>query len=164
MKRSSHVSRTPRRRQGVRLTASERDLCDVDVVHLAAVKAALAAMPSDVVISHAAELLGLLGNQTRLSILLALSARRTDQAEELCVCDLAVVARASKSMTSHQLRLLRTSGLVLQRRAGKLTYYRLTEGLVSPLLNAALSIAMRGDSKFVSSNRERPTGAVPRGA
>lgn len=126
------------------------------MVHIAAVKAARAALPADSVVARASGLLGLLGNPTRLNILLALRARRPDQAAELCVCDLAVVARASKSMTSHQLRLLRTSGFVRQRRAGKLTYYRLAEGALSRVLDILLSFAATGVSS-------RPSKAVATG-
>ena len=61
---------------------------------------------------------------------------------ELCVCDLAAVTGASKSMTSHQLRLLRTAGLVLQRRAGKLVFYRLANESLSALLRSASGIVV----------------------
>lgn len=120
---------------------SQPDMCNVDCIHLGAVKAAMRNLPPGESVSRAAELLGLLGNSTRLNILLALRGRDTDSAPELCVCDLAVVARSSKSMTSHQLRLLRTSGLVRQRRSGKLTYYRLVEGPLGALLDGVLALA-----------------------
>jgi len=140
----SHVSRVRGGRQVARPTVSDQDLCDVDVVHIAAVKAAMSALPDQDVVTHAAGLLGLLGNPTRLNILLALHSRRANKNAELCVCDLAVVARASKSMTSHQLRLLRAAGLVRQRRAGKMMYYRLSDGPMSLGLDALLSLAAKG--------------------
>ena len=143
MTNSSHVNRVRRGRQVTRPTVSNEDVCDVDVVHIAAVRAARSALPDQDVVAGAAELLGLLANPTRLTILLALNSRRASKNAELCVCDLAVVARASKSMTSHQLRLLRTSGLVRQRRAGKLMYYRLSEAALSLGLDELLSVAAK---------------------
>lgn len=115
-----------------------RDACDVDVVHLDRVQEARAALTTDDRLVRLAAVLGLLSNVTRLKILLALQPNASGPRRELCVCDLAVVAGASKSMTSHQLRLLRTAGFVVQRRAGKLAFYRLAEGLATELLGSAL--------------------------
>lgn len=95
-------------------------------------------MPGDAQIDDVASLLALLANATRLRILLALHARGRTPAHELCVCDLAVVCGASKSMTSHQLRLLRTAGLIAARRAGKLVYYRLADGPTAELVLQSL--------------------------
>lgn len=113
------------------------DSCDVDVVHLGAVTQARAALPPEDEIERIAGLAGLVSNVSRLRMLLALQPARWPRAE-LCVCDLAVVAGTSKSMTSHQLRLLRTAGLVRHRRAGRLTYYRLAE---TPLLASLVDLA-----------------------
>ena len=132
------------RAQLERQLASDR--CEVDVVHLHAVRAALAALPHDVGLAEVAELLGLLSNPTRLKMLLALRQESPGRRAELCVCDLATVSGASKSLTSHQLRLLRASGLVEQRRAGKLAFYRLADGpLVSLLADVARLARERGD-------------------
>ncbi len=61
----------------------------------------------------------LLGNTTRLKILLALAEG------ELCVCDLAHVLGRSIAATSHQLKLLRDSGWLRKRDDGKMVFYRL---------------------------------------
>jgi len=66
-----------------------------------------------------AEFYKLLGNATRLKILLALSA------DELCVCDIAHVLGLSIAATSHQLKLLRDQGWLKKRDDGKMVYYRL---------------------------------------
>jgi ArsR family transcriptional regulator, lead/cadmium/zinc/bismuth-responsive transcriptional repressor len=141
---------------------SDEDLCNADVVHIAAVKAAMSALPNQRVVARVADLLGLLGNPTRLNILLALHSRRANTNTELCVCDLSIVARASKSMTSHQLRLLRTSGLVRQRRAGKMMYYRLSDGPVSPALDELLSLAAEGLSGVGREESTRRTASAVR--
>lgn len=162
MKSSSHISPTSRGPQGRprKRVVGRRDAvtvqpmplqgqlasdrCLVDVVHLTAVRAALAALPDDDRIGPVAELLALLSNPTRLRMLLALQPGLEPRAE-LCVCDLATVCHASKSLTSHQLRLLRASGLVRQRRAGRLMFYRLAEGPLLSLLVDIARLARRAD-------------------
>ena len=62
-----------------------------------------------------------LGDTTRLRILDALSR------SELCVQDLAARVGISESAVSHQLRLLRGTRLVRQRRDGRLIYYALDD-------------------------------------
>ncbi len=75
-----------------------------------------------------AELYKLLGNVTRLKILLALAQG------ELCVCDVAHVLGISVAATSHQLKLLRDQGWLAMRNDGKMVYYRLhSEGLLKAL-------------------------------
>lgn len=70
----------------------------------------------------------LLGNTTRLKILLALAQG------ELCVCDIAHVLELSMAATSHQLKLLRDQGWVGMRNDGKMVYYRLnSEDLLKAL-------------------------------
>ena len=120
-----------------------RDTCDVDVVHLDAVREARAALPDDIHMAHVAELLSLLSSPTRLKMLLALQPKARGSRRELCVCDLATVTGVSKSLTSHQLRLLRAAGLVAVRRSGKLAYYRLADGPAVNLLRDALMLSLR---------------------
>lgn len=112
-------------------------------MHLDAVQSARATLPDDLAVRRMADLLALLSNPTRLKMLLALQAEDRHGPRELCVCDLAVVSGASKSLTSHQLRLLRTAGLVTARRDGKLTYYRLADGPAPDLLRDTLEVSRR---------------------
>lgn len=75
-----------------------------------------------------AELYKLLGNTTRLKILLALAQG------ELCVCDVAHVLELTVAATSHQLKLLRDQGWLAVRNDGKMVFYRLhSEGLLKAL-------------------------------
>ncbi len=78
-------------------------------------------------------LFALLADPTRARLLHALSL-----IEELCVCDLAAVLGLSQSATSHQLRLLRTAGLVRRRKAGRVVYYALADAHVRHVLADAL--------------------------
>ena len=180
MKSSSHISSTRRGPQGrQRKRVVERrdsvtikptslqgqlasDRCLVDVVHLTAVRVALAALPDDESITPVAELLTLLSNPTRLRMLLALQPGVEPRAE-LCVCDLATVCRASKSLTSHQLRLLRASGLVRQRRAGRLMFYRLADGPLLSLLVDIARLAGRERAADLETVVRRPARSAGRG-
>jgi ArsR family transcriptional regulator, lead/cadmium/zinc/bismuth-responsive transcriptional repressor len=70
-----------------------------------------------------------LADPTRARIVHALSL-----AEELCVCDLALLVGVSESAMSHQLRLLRDHRVVSRRRAGRVAYYRLADGHIRQIL------------------------------
>lgn len=75
-----------------------------------------------------ANLYKLLGNTTRLKILLALAQG------ELCVCDIAHVLGLTVAAASHQLKLLRDQGWLAMRNDRKMVYYRLrSEGLLKAL-------------------------------
>ena len=63
----------------------------------------------------------LLGDPTRMKILLALA-----HAGELCVCDMADVLSMETSAISHQLRKLKDGDMVENQRMGSIIYYRLT--------------------------------------
>jgi len=70
---------------------------------------------------------GLLSGETRMKILIALSAG------ELCVCDIAEVLQMSPSAVSHQLKHLKSGRLVNSRREGKEILYSL-ERHISPII------------------------------
>jgi ArsR family transcriptional regulator len=102
--------------------------CQVNVIHQAQVSQARHSMPEEALVTEAAELFNMLGDNSRLRILLALNTT------ELCVCDLAAILEASSSAVSHQLRLLRAKGLVRFRKEGKIAYYSLADSPVRVLL------------------------------
>ena len=118
--------------------SNDSEVCDLVQIDLARVRKLRAELVNPDAVQGLADTFSALGDPTRVRILDALSHG------ELCVCDLAAVAGASKSMTSHQLRLLRAAGLVLPRRAGKLTYYRLSDPSMVALLDDTLRVALKG--------------------
>ncbi len=73
-------------------------------------------------------LLSLMADPVRLRILYAL-----DLAEELCVGDLALALGANEDQVTYALRLLRTAGLVLGRKQGRVVYNRLAGDFPEPL-------------------------------
>jgi ArsR family transcriptional regulator len=103
------------------MNSSETFTCDVEVIHQEAVNRVRAAMPQEQSFYDLANLYKMFADNTRVQILWALSA------EEMCVCDLAVLLNMSKSAISHQLKSLRLTNLVKYRRQGKIVYYSLAD-------------------------------------
>lgn len=100
---------------------------------VARVKDGLAA--EEELLPQLAEFYKLLGNTTRLKILLALAQG------ELCVCDVAHVLELTVAATSHQLKLLRDGGWLAMRNDGKMVYYRLK--------SEDLLMALKGDLQML---------------
>jgi ArsR family transcriptional regulator, lead/cadmium/zinc/bismuth-responsive transcriptional repressor len=75
-----------------------------------------------------ASLLAMMADPMRARILYAL-----DTVDELCVGDLVLVLDASQDAVGYALRMLRTAGLVVNRRAGRVIYYRLADNFPAPL-------------------------------
>ena len=91
-----------------------------------------------------------LSDPTRLMLAAALrEAGEVGGVGELCVCDLAWISSRAQNLVSHHLRTLRSYGIVVSRRSGKLVMYSLTP-VGRDLLDAVL-----GESP-------RPAGAVTR--
>jgi ArsR family transcriptional regulator, lead/cadmium/zinc/bismuth-responsive transcriptional repressor len=80
------------------------------------------------------ELLKLLADQVRARLLFALVA-----VDELCVGDLSLtLADVTEDQVSYALKMLRTAGLVENRRDGRAIYYRLADGFPHLLLEHCL--------------------------
>lgn len=80
-----------------------------------------------------ANLFKLLGDPTRARILYALL-----EAGEMCVCDISETVEIPESTASHALRLLRTAGIVRNRRDGRMVHYSLDDAHVRLLLDLSL--------------------------
>ena len=93
------------------------------------VAAAAQRVPSAEEAVEVAELFRLLGDPVRARIMYALTG-----ANEMCVGDLALATGTSESSVSYALRLLRTAGVVRNRREGRLIYYRLVDDFMAELL------------------------------
>jgi ArsR family transcriptional regulator, lead/cadmium/zinc/bismuth-responsive transcriptional repressor len=78
-------------------------------------------------------LLSVIGDPIRARILTALLA-----ADELCVGDLALALEVNEDAVSYGLRVLRRHGLVQRRAAGRMGFYRLTDGRTRSALVGAL--------------------------
>lgn len=114
------------------ISSAEDLACDDRVVHMEAVREARLALPVGATLAGMADVFAALGDPTRLRILAAIASR------ELCVCDLAATVGQTESAVSHQLRMLRSLGLVRSRRDGRLVYYVLDDDHVAALYGQAL--------------------------
>ncbi len=99
----------------------------VDTKRVAAVAGELLAVDEAV---DLAEMFRLLGDPTRVRILFALL-----EAGELCVCDIAAVVETTETKVSQAMRLLRSAGVVRNRRDGRNVFYRLDDAHVRMLLD-----------------------------
>jgi ArsR family transcriptional regulator len=104
----------------IRPLTAER--CEVECLHPEHVAPLLGRVIDYPAADAVASTFALLADATRSRILHALSL-----ADELCVCDLALLLGISQSALSHQLRLLRDRRVVARRKAGRNVYYRLAD-------------------------------------
>jgi len=89
---------------------------------------AQARLPSADDAARLTSLLSLMADPVRIRILYAL-----DTVEELCVGDLALALGVNEDQTGYALRLLRSSGLVLARKEGRVVFNRLSPDFPEPL-------------------------------
>ncbi len=91
-------------------------------------------------------LLSLMADPVRLRLIYAL-----DIVEELCVGDLALALDVSEDSVSYALRLLRTAGLVLTRKEGRVVFNRLADDFPAPLrdhcLRQLIALTHTGDNE-----------------
>lgn len=85
-------------------------------------------LPSAEDAARLSSLLSIMADPVRLRILYAL-----DVSEELCVGDLALALEVTEDQATYGLRLLRTAGLVIARKQGRVVYYRLAQDFPEPL-------------------------------
>lgn len=86
-----------------------------------------------------AQLFKIMAEENRLKIIFALL-----HAEELCVCDLAIVAGMTTANASHHLRNLHAQNFVEYRKEGRLSFYSLSDDRVKKLLMKALITKEKG--------------------
>ncbi len=110
----------------------EVECCEHHHVHESLVHQVEDGMPSEDMMQSLADFYKIFGDMTRVKILCVLSQ------SELCVCDLAEVTGMTQSAISHQLRVLKQSKLVKNRRDGKTVYYSLADDHIQSILNQGL--------------------------
>lgn len=112
--------------------------CGVRVLHRDRIQKALRAASSEKETARLASLYQVLGDPTRLKMILGL------RDGEMCVCDLAAFLGLTESAISHQLRRLKDQALVRNRREGQILYYSLDDEHVSGLLRVGLDHIREG--------------------
>ncbi len=103
-------------------------ICEIEIVNAKNVKKARKRIADTENILDIAETFKLLGEPTRLKIVMAITEC------ELCVCDLASAMESNISTISHQLRLLRNAKIVKYRKEGKMVYYSADDKHISDII------------------------------
>ena len=103
--------------------------CEFFPAHEDIVKKVMQAMLGEEELYDLAELFKIFGDSTRIRILYVLFE------SEMCVCDIAQLLNLSQSAVSHQLRLLKQSRLVKNRRDGKTVFYSLADDHVRTIID-----------------------------
>lgn len=98
------------------------DRCATECLHPEHVAPLLGRMIGEEQADALATTFATLADPTRARLLHALAL-----ADELCVCDMALLVGLSQSAVSHQLRLLRDRRVVSRRKVGRIVYYRLAD-------------------------------------
>ena len=92
--------------------------------------------PSEVELARLTEFFKVFGDTTRMRILFTLSQ------SEMCVQDLSQTLSMNQSAISHQLRILKQSRIVKNRREGKSVYYSLDDEHVHAIISQGMEHVM----------------------
>ena len=111
---------------------SANDICEITSVNDEKVNEVRKSLPDPDISNKLSETFKVLGDPTRLRILLSLSV------DELCVCDISALLNVTVSAVSHQLRLLRNKKLVKFRKDGKMVYYSLDDSHIKNIIDEAM--------------------------
>ena len=103
------------------------------VIHEDEVARAAQAMPDEERLYELADFFKVFGDSTRVKILYALIA------SEICVQDLSELLGLNQSAVSHQLRILKQTGLVKYRKDGKYAFYSLDDDHVTQILTQGMA-------------------------
>ena len=104
------------------------ECCEESIVHSDLVSLVREKLPAENDMQDLAELFKIFGDTTRIRILFVLFEA------EVCVCDLAETLGMTQSAISHQLKILKASGLVRARRKGKSVFYSLADAHVRTIM------------------------------
>jgi len=109
-------------------TNSFSDFCECSIIHEDVVERVGKQMLPPELRAEMADFYKIMGDNTRISILHALSF------SEMCVCDISMLLQMNQSTISHQLKTLRQTRLVKNRREGKVVYYSLNDNHVQKII------------------------------
>ena len=104
------------------------DLCECNIIHVDVVERVGKQMLPPGLRAEMADFYKIMGDNTRISILHALSF------SEMCVCDISMLLQMNQSTISHQLKTLRQTRLVKYRREGKVVYYSLNDDHIKQII------------------------------
>lgn len=129
----TYIQVTGYRQKGGAMAISDVEHCDEVHRHDGIVLRMRTEMPGDDELYDLAELFKVFGDSTRIRILFALFE------QEMCVCDIADTLNMTQSAISHQLRILKQSKLVGNRREGKQVIYFLADDHVRTIIDQGIN-------------------------
>jgi len=97
------------------------DSCDLLCLDLPKAERVRAALPDVAELERWAAAAKAVSDPTRLAVAVALR-----EGESACVCDLAWITGRDEKLVSHHARALKTAGLAVSQRRGKMVMYELT--------------------------------------
>lgn len=106
--------------------------CDCKPLNIDLVNKTRKNMPDFKDISDLSDFFKVMGDSTRLQLLIAL------QTGEFCVSDLSNLLNMTRSAISHQLKALKVAKLVKSRKDGKTVFYELDDDHVREILEKSL--------------------------
>ncbi|HOO28658.1 MAG TPA: metalloregulator ArsR/SmtB family transcription factor [Lachnospiraceae bacterium] len=104
------------------------ECCDTFFVHEDSLRYVNDNMPAEEELYDLAELFKVFGDSTRIRILFVLFEA------DVCVCDIAAALNMTQSAISHQLKILKQSKLIKNRREGKSVFYFLADDHVRTII------------------------------
>ncbi len=107
-------------------------ICDCNSIHNEAVEMAQNKMIDEDTFDKLIEFYKVIADSTRSKILFVL------EKHEMCVCDIAYSLGMSKSLISHQLKILKEKNIVSYRKEGKEVYYTLADEHIRDIFNIGL--------------------------
>jgi len=111
----------------------QNDICEETCLHKDVPEPLKNKLLAEDEVNNVAEIFKILGDGTRIRIIDALFHN------ELCVCDIADILKMSQSAISHQLRLMRTTRILKQRKEGKNVYYSLEDQHIKDILGQCIN-------------------------
>ena len=106
--------------------------CECEEVHADIIKEKSEKMPDEEAVYELSDFFKMLGDYTRMRILFAI------EGDPICVCDIAELLGMTKSAVSHQLKILRQSGLIKYKKTGKNVFYSLADDHVRAIMEMGL--------------------------
>lgn len=95
-------------------------------------------IPRNAVLYELSEFFSVCGDATRTKIICALSI------SEMCVTDLCSLLSLNQTTCSHQLKYLKSAGIVAMRREGKIVFYSLKNEKIEDVLLAGVEFLKLG--------------------
>jgi len=80
-------------------------------------------------------------------------------AGELCACEIMIGVDRPQSSTSHHLSILKDAGLIKERKDGRWSRYRLSEGAVIEMLNLARILMQSSRIQQTDAEKNEASGA-----